>query len=71
MADCVAGAVLHTPTSSSANQFRIYLINVLPHQRIDVEPMLVYCWPTVSDAGPGLNQQWVNVLCLRGAQTFI
>ena len=29
-----------------------------------VHPMLVYCWATVCDAGPALNQHCVNVKCL-------
>ena len=28
--------------------------------------MLVKCWPTVCDAGPTLNQHWVDVSCLLG-----
>ena len=28
--------------------------------------MLVYCWPTVYDAGPTINQHCFNVLCLLG-----
>ena len=26
--------------------------------------MLVYCWPTIYDAGPALNQHWLYVLRL-------
>ena len=25
--------------------------------------MLIYCWATVCDAGPTINQHWVKVLC--------
>ena len=32
-----------------------------------VEPMLVYCWFTVYDAEPTINQHWPNVLCLLGS----
>ena len=32
----------------------------------DVESMLAYCWPTVFDVGPTINQQWINLLCLLG-----
>ena len=32
----------------------------------DVDPMLVYCWSTVYDAGPTLSQHWVDVLCFLG-----
>ena len=28
----------------------------------DAEPMLVYCWASVADSGPALNQHWLNVL---------
>ena len=29
-----------------------------------IEPLLFQCWSTVYDAGPTLNQQWLNVSCL-------
>ena len=29
--------------------------------------MLVYCWSSVADAGPTLNQHWFNILCFSGA----
>ena len=32
----------------------------------DVHPRLVQCWPRVVDAGPALNQPWVNVSCFMG-----
>ena len=33
-------------------------------QTRDIEPLLVQCWASVYDAGPTLNQQWLNVSCL-------
>ena len=36
-----------------------------------VGPTLVYCWPTVYDAGQTVNQRWVNVSCLLGWYTII
>ena len=33
----------------------------------NIEPLLVQCWSTVYDAGPTLNQQWLNVSCLPGS----
>ena len=30
------------------------------------EPMLVWCWATVCDAGPTWNQHWLNMSCLLG-----
>ena len=30
------------------------------------EPVLVWCWSSVADSGPELDQHWVNVLCLLG-----
>ena len=36
----------------------------------EVEPMLVYCWPTGYDAGPTLNQHWFNFLCLLGSGIY-
>ena len=36
-----------------------------------VGPALVYCWPTVYDAGPTVNQRWANVSCLLGWYTII
>ena len=35
-------------------------------QTRDVEPMLVWCWAIVSDAGPTSTQHWFNVSCLLG-----
>ena len=37
---------------------------MLAQQTRDVELMLVYCWPTIYDAGPTLNQLWFCVMCL-------
>ena len=31
-----------------------------------LDPALVYCWPTVYDVGPAVNQRWANVSCLLG-----
>ena len=33
----------------------------LTRQTGDARPMLVYCWATVCDGGPTVNQHWVNV----------
>ena len=33
-------------------------------QTWDVDPMSVYCWPTVYDAEPTLAQYWATVSCL-------
>ena len=30
-----------------------------------IEPLLVQCWSTFYDAGPTLNQQWLNASCLQ------
>ena len=30
-----------------------------------VGPMLVYCWASVVDGGPTVNQRWANVPCLH------
>ena len=38
------------------------------YQAHDVEPMLLYCWATVCDAGPTLSQHWLNVPCLLRQQ---
>ena len=32
-----------------------------------IQPMLFQCWPTVSDAGPSLKQQWVITPCFLTA----
>ena len=38
----------------------------------DVDPMLLWCWASVADGGPTLQQHWVSVLCLLGARcTFV
>ena len=35
-------------------------------QTRDVDPMLLWCWATVFDAGPTSHQHWINVPCLLG-----
>ena len=32
----------------------------------DIEPVLGYCWASVEDGGPTLNQHWLSVSCLLG-----
>ena len=42
--------------------------------RLSIEPLLVYCWPTVCDVGPTLSQHWIKEDCLQGevsAQTTL
>ena len=34
-----------------------------------VEPVQVWCWASVADGGPELEQHWVNVSCLLGVLT--
>ena len=36
-------------------------------KHIYVDPVLVWGWPTVYDAGPTLKQHWLNVSCLQGS----
>ena len=36
--------------------------------RLDIDPMLFYCWPTVGNGGPTLNQHWVNILSFLGSE---
>ena len=36
-------------------------------QTRDIEPLFVQCWSSVYDAGPTLNQQWLNGSCLLGS----
>ena len=38
-------------------------------QTRDIEPLLFQCWSTVYDAGPTLNQQWLNASCLLGVDS--
>ena len=35
-------------------------------QTRDADPLLAQCWSSVSDPGPTLYQQWVNIPCLLG-----
>ena len=35
-------------------------------QTWDDGPTLVYCWPSVVDGGPTVNQRWAHVSCLLG-----
>ena len=42
------------------------LFTVISQQTRDVDPMLVYCWPTICNAGPTVYRHWVNVSCLLG-----
>ena len=30
-----------------------------------INSMLVYCWPTVYDVGPMINQHWINGVCFQ------
>ena len=39
-----------------------YMAEALPATR-DVDPMLVWCWPSVRDDEPTLKQNWVNIVC--------
>ena len=36
----------------------------LTQQTRDIDPMLVYCWPTICDTRPTISHNWVNVSCL-------
>ena len=38
-------------------------VTYAPDEHVDIDPMLVYCWANVADAGPTLNQHWVDVSC--------
>ena len=38
----------------------------LSHIARDAEPMLVYCWGSIVDAGPTLNQHRLSVACFLG-----
>ena len=40
------------------------------HQTRDVEPVLVWCWASVVDGGPIINQHWLNVSCLLGFHLY-
>ena len=42
----------------------IYMGMHSPQQTPDVESVLVQCWATVCDAGPALNQHWLNAYYL-------
>ena len=41
----------------------------LSSQTRDVEPMLVWCWPIIVDAGPTSTQHWLDASCLMGEAT--
>ena len=41
----------------------LHWTRLLPQQARDIQPRLVQCWPSVYDAGPTLNQPWLNVSC--------
>ena len=40
------------------SQLFYYVNSVITQQTGDVEPMLVWCWASVCDAGPPLHQHW-------------
>ena len=44
----------------------LYITFRTTQQTRDVDPMLVQCWSIVYDAGPTLNQHWVDGSCLLG-----
>ena len=39
-------------------------IRTSPQKAQNVDPLLIYCWSTVCDAGPTLNQHWADASCL-------
>ena len=56
--------------NSAANISRMWLRWPGRSQRArDIEVSLVQWWGSVVDAGPTLNQQWLNVSCLDGSET--
>ena len=44
------------------------LLDTYSQQTQGIDPMLIYCWTTVFDAGPTLNQHWVDAFCLPGTK---
>ena len=36
------------------------IYSTLPKQTRNAHPVLVYCWASVCDAGPTINQHWMN-----------
>ena len=45
------------------------LLPIFSSQTRDVEPMLVWCWPIIVDAGPTSTQHWLDASCLMGEAT--
>ena len=66
----IGPALKHYLTTYSCMLELVYAAQVrgggLVQQTRYIEPLLVQCWSTVYDAGPTLNQQWLNVSCLLG-----
>ena len=57
------------PAESYVKQYIHFLTLSICHfsqQTVDMEAILAQCWSTFCEAGPTLNQHWVNVLCLLG-----
>ena len=43
----------------------VYLSELLPGNTSN-DPVLVWCWASVCEAGPTPNQHWLNVSCSQG-----
>ena len=40
---------------------------IITQQIWDIEPMLAWCWTSVTDGGATLNQHWLDASCLHGS----
>ena len=54
------------PASTRLQQ---YAARPAAQQKRGVKPVLIWCWASVADSGPELDQHWVNVSCLLGVLT--
>ena len=54
----------HLLSDECNKQLRI--LYVKSQQTSDVGPALAYCWHTVYDFGPTVNQRWADASCLLG-----
>ena len=55
---------------STESQLKCGDVGIKNTQKIrDVDPMTVYRWTNVCNAGSTLNQHWLNVSCLLGRPT--
>ena len=61
--------VIESVPASRPTRLQQYAARPAAQQKRGVKPVLIWCWASVADSGPELDQHWVNVSCLLGVLT--